>query len=139
MMPEPTTAASRNAVPGFRKTLGKRHQASRASPSGIRAADFFEFLCKVSLVERAQWQGRENADALMQHAVASLNASALSAGVPVAAAGSGTPQWAVMGCPGHTGHVSAAALSQTVKTKSNCGASGVVNSFQDFERKPDVS
>jgi hypothetical protein len=44
-----------------------------------------------------------------------------------------------MGWPGHTGHVSAAALSQTVNTKSNSGAFGAVNSSHDFERKPDVS
>lgn len=32
------------------------------------------------------------------------------------------PQWAVMGWPGHTGQVSPAAWSQTVKTKSSAGA-----------------
>ena len=43
----------------------------------------------------------------------------------------------VIGWPGHKGHALAAALSHTVKTKSNFGAA--VNSFHDFERKPDVS
>ena len=71
---------------------------------------------------------------------ASLNASAISAGVPLAAAGSGIPQCAVIGCPGHNGHASAAALSQTVNTKSNSGAPGAAaNSSHDFERKSDVS
>ena len=46
------------------------------------------------------------------------------------------PQWAVIGCPGHTGHVSAAASSQSVKAKSSLGPSGPVNSVQLFERSP---
>src|SRR5262249_27896417 len=37
---------------------------------------------------------------------------------------------------GHTGQASAAALSQTVNTKSSCGAPGLLNSCQLFERKP---
>src|SRR5215469_18308958 len=49
---------------------------------------------------------------------------------PFTPAGSGTPQWAVNGCPGHTGHTSLAALSQTVKTKSSFGASVLENSSQ---------
>jgi len=43
-----------------------------------------------------------------------------------------------MGWPGQIGHASAAALSQTVKTKSIFGASGPENSSQLFERKPFV-
>ena len=39
--------------------------------------------------------------------------------VPSTAAGSGTPQCAVMGWPGQYGHISPAALSQTVNTKSS--------------------
>jgi len=50
-------------------------------------------------------------------------------------AGSGTPQWAVIGCPGQTGQTSCAALSQTVKTKSSFGESGFANSSQDLLRK----
>ena len=49
------------------------------------------------------------------------------------------PQCAVMGLPGQTGQASPAALSQTVKMKSNFGASGLANSSQDFERKCDTS
>ena len=52
-----------------------------------------------------------------------LGEDVISASVPVAAAGSGTPQCALMGWPGQVGQTSAAALSQTVKTKSMCGAS----------------
>ena len=37
----------------------------------------------------------------------SAKAKRISASVPVAAAGSGTPQCAVIGCPGQTGQVSA--------------------------------
>ena len=65
-----------------------------------------------------------------------MNASAISAAEPVAAAGSGMPQCAVIGWPGQTGQVSPAALSQTVNTKSSAGAPGLANSLQDFERKP---
>ena len=52
-----------------------------------------------------------------------LGEGVISASVPVVAAGSGTPQWALMGWPGQVGQTSAAALSQTVNTKSMCGAS----------------
>ena len=48
------------------------------------------------------------------------------------------PQCAVIGWPGQTGQVSAAAVSQTVKTKSMSGAPGIANSSQLFERKPSV-
>src|SRR3546814_19074053 len=49
------------------------------------------------------------------------------------------PQGAVIGLPGHAGHVSPAALSQTVKMKSKRGAPGCENSSQLFERKSCVS
>src|SRR5579863_3861655 len=66
--------------------------------------------------------------------IASANAKRISASVPILAAGSGKPQWAVIGCPGQTGHVSAAASSQRVNAKSSFGAFGPVNSVQLFER-----
>jgi hypothetical protein len=44
----------------------------------------------------------------------------------------------VIGCPGHTGQTSFAALSQTVKTKFITGAFGVVNSSHDLLRNPAV-
>ena len=46
---------------------------------------------------------------------------------------------AVTGRPGHTGQTSCAALSQTVKTKSRAGASGLANSSHDLERNPLMS
>src|SRR5208282_1053882 len=57
-------------------------------------------------------------------------------GVPATAAGSGTPQCAVIGWPGHIGHTSFAALSQTVKTKFIFGAPGFANSSQLLLRAP---
>src|SRR5688572_9769516 len=62
----------------------------------------------------------------------------MSTWLPVAAAGSGTPQCAVTGWPGQTGQTSPAALSQTVKMKSMCGAPALANSFQFLERRPSV-
>src|SRR4029079_2093712 len=70
---------------------------------------------------------------------ASAKASACSASVPCALAGSGKPQWAVIGWPGQMGQGSLGASSQTVNTKSSFGASGVVNSSQDFERSLETS
>src|SRR6266481_8110676 len=46
--------------------------------------------------------------------IVSAKAKRISASLPVAAAGSGTPQWAVIGCSGQSGQLSPAALSQTV-------------------------
>ena len=67
---------------------------------------------------------------------ASAKARRRSTSVPSTAAGSGIPQWAVMGCPGQSGQASFAASSQTVKTKSSLGALGRANSLQLLERKP---
>src|ERR1051326_5001267 len=67
---------------------------------------------------------------------ASAKARRPCASLPVAAAGSGTPPCAVIDCPGLLWQVSAAALSQTVNTKSSLGASGLANSLQLFERSP---
>src|SRR5271156_2187445 len=61
---------------------------------------------------------------------ASLNARSISSGEPVTAAGSGIPQWAVMGWPGQIGQTSFAALSQTVNTKFISGAPRPENSSQ---------
>src|SRR5262249_54515695 len=66
----------------------------------------------------------------------SANASRICGSLPVAAAGSGTPQCAVIGLPGQNGHGPPAALSQTVKTKSSGVAAGPLKSSQLFERKP---
>src|SRR5262249_32579691 len=67
---------------------------------------------------------------------ASRNAFSISLALPFTAAGSGTPQCAVIGCPGQTGHTSFAALSQTVKTKSSFGEPGCANSSHDLLRQP---
>ena len=61
-------------------------------------------------------------------------ARSFSMSLPSTAAGSSMPQCAVMGCPGHTGQVSPAALSQTVNTKSMTGAPGAANSSHPFDR-----
>src|SRR5437879_10295462 len=61
---------------------------------------------------------------------ASRKARSICAGLPTTAAGSETPQWAVIGCPGQTGQTSRAALSQTVKTKFIGGTPGLANSSQ---------
>jgi len=66
---------------------------------------------------------------------ASRNARSSSCGEPCTAAGSGTPQCAVIGWPGQMGHTSFAALSHTVKTKSSFGAPGLENSSQLLLRK----
>ena len=68
----------------------------------------------------------------------SRNARSTSASPPRTAAGSGTPQCAVIGCPGQTGQTSFAALSQTVKTKSSFGAPGKENSSHVLLRNPSV-
>src|SRR5262249_18526560 len=57
---------------------------------------------------------------------------------PSTAAGSGTPQCAVIGWPGQIGQTSPAASPQTVKMKSSCGAPGLANSSQDFDRKSEA-
>jgi len=49
------------------------------------------------------------------------------------------PQCAVVGLPGHTGQLSPAALSHTVKMKSILGASGAENARHDLDRSADVS
>src|SRR5580704_1519291 len=69
---------------------------------------------------------------------ASRNALSICWLLPSTAAGSGIPQWAVIGWPGHTGQTSLAALSQTVNTKSSLGASGLANSFQLLLRRPEL-
>jgi toxin YhaV len=64
-----------------------------------------------------------------------LKAARLASSLPSTAAGSSKPQCAEIGCPGHTGQTSPAALSQTVRMKSSCGASGWANSSQLLLRR----
>src|SRR5450755_899975 len=69
---------------------------------------------------------------------ASENALRLASSLPSTVAGSGTPQCATTGCPGHTGQTSPAALSQTVMTKSSGGESACANSDQLLLRRSSV-
>ena len=93
--------------------------------------------CSVSRSSAGDRQAGEDRDAVVQHAGRHRRRRARSRpAMPSTAAGSGTPQCAVIGWPGQTGQASPAALSQTVKTKSICGAPGRANSSQLFERKP---
>jgi hypothetical protein len=71
----------------------------RSSSSGLRLV---KSLIRVARARQACW-----------------NARSRSTSVAATAAGSSTPQCAVIGWPGHAGHVSFAALLQTVKTKPN--------------------
>lgn len=64
--------------------------------------------------------------------IASTKARRLVASLPSTAAGSGIPQYAVIGWPGNNGQTSPAALSHTVMTKSTCGESGRANSSQVY-------
>ena len=84
----------------------------------------------------ASGRQRNRADSAVQHQKRIAESRCISSAVPCTAAGSGTPQCAVMGCPGHTGQTSFAALSQTVKTKSSGGAPGCANSSQLLLRGP---
>src|SRR6516225_8908303 len=68
----------------------------------------------------------------------SRNARSISASEPGVSPGSGTPQCAVSGWPGHTGQTSRAALSQSVKMQSIRGAPGLANSSQLLLSKPAV-
>ena len=132
MIPEPTTAATRNAVP-------MNSAASTARSEVFIACRSVNFLldCKLARGWKAAGTGTErdsaveNRERLTKRALDLLRRS-------LTAAGSGTPQCAVIGWPGHNGQTSFAALSQTVKTKSIFGASGFANSSQLLLRKPAV-
>ena len=81
-----------------------------------RLADLVEPFLQGEPADAGERQAGEDRDAGVEHAVG-LGEDVISASGPVAAAGSGTPQCALMGWPGQVGQTSAAALSQTVKTK----------------------
>ena len=132
MMPEPTTAARRIAEPRNSETDRRSKDGFIRDRSGRSLA---------WLPCGREWtSGRERKSRMRRSSrqYASRNARAIWSGVPVADAGSGTPQWAVMGWPGQMGQTSLAALSQTVKMKSICGAPGSANSSQDLLRRPSV-
>src|SRR6266704_2927292 len=94
------------------------------------------WIASLSRLERGRLRNRLIRRSRIRYA--SRNARSICSGVPLTAAESGTPQCAVIGWPGHTGHTSAAALSQTVNTKSIFGAPGFANSSQLLLRKPSV-
>ena len=98
-----------------------------AFSGGMRLADRLEAALKGQAIKAFQAQAGKNLGAAFQFDV----------GGAATAAGSSTPQWAVMGWPGNTGQVSAAA-SQTVNTKSSAGASWPMNSSQLLLRSPSV-
>jgi hypothetical protein len=102
-------------------------------------ADFLHAFSQREAVERVDAQAGENLDAIVQLGEIRRKNRYVASAEPTKAAGSATPQWAVIGCPGHTGQGSAAAWSQTVKTKSSRGLSGRANSSQLLLRSPEVS
>ena len=110
----------------------------RLRPSS-QMADFVDLSLDRQPIERFEPQAGEELDAVFEREIGSRKALRLSASAPSTAAGSGTPQWAVTGLPGQTGQTSLAAWSQTVKTKSICGAPGLANSSQLLLRSPLVS
>jgi hypothetical protein len=83
-----------------------------------------DFLLQGERVDRRERKTEKKADASVEHGE-SLTRSMLDL-VWRSLDGSrvGDTQCAVMGCPGHKGQTSFAALSQTVKTKSSDGESG---------------
>ena len=64
---------------------------------------------------------------------------ARSTGVPLNLAGSGSGQAAVTGLSPTSGQSWPCSVSQSVMTKSICGASGPVNSFHDLQRSRETS
>ena len=112
---------------------------SRRPPArrGQLAADLVQPLLQRHPVERGHRQRHEDLDAVVEISRRPCGTPDRSSpSLPTKAAGSSTPQCALIGWPGQTGQTSAAALSQTVNTKSSTGAPGAVNSSQLFERRP---
>ena len=76
MMPEPTTAASRNAVPKHSAAVrcaSDDFMSPRCLCRGaFQSADFAQFLLQAQLIERAYWQRGENADPLIEHPIGIL-------------------------------------------------------------------
>ena len=74
-------------------------------------ADAVEFFLQSKFFEAGERQASSRLILRSKTMKASWNALEICSGVPVTAAGSGTPQWAVIGWPGHTGQTSLAAAS----------------------------
>ena len=90
------------------------------------------------VIELIEPQAREDLDARVELSERASNARAKSSGVPVTLDGSATPQCAVVGWPGQTGHTSLAAWSHTVNTKCIAGAPERANSSQLLLRSPSL-
>src|SRR5690606_9730643 len=80
------------------------------------------WFCKDMLSRLRRGRDRNSSIRRRKTRAVSAKARCFSTSLPSTAAGSGTPQWAVTGCPGQTGQASPAALSQTVMMKSSSGA-----------------
>ena len=131
MMPEPTTAARRNAVP--RNSAAKRDR--RAT---FLFSDRVDFFLQRETIESGERKVEKETDPSVQQkkgvaksfldlVFRSLNGSWIG-DAPV------RRHW----LPRQMGQTSLAALSQTVKTKSSRGASGLENSLQLLLRRPVV-
>ena len=89
---------------------------------GWLAADGIELGLQRHPVETGERQAEKDLDAVLEGREGLAKGGARSISLPSTAAGSGTPQCAVIGWPGQAGQASPAASSQTVKMKSICGA-----------------
>ena len=136
MMPEPMTQAASNKAPSA--SARSLRFISRDFVGGVRPPYFPQALLQLDPVQGLDGQAAENLDAALEFVKRLAEGEPLLVSDPATAAGSSTPQCAVIGCPGQIGHISPAALSQTVNTKSSFGAPGCANSFQLFERMPSV-
>jgi hypothetical protein len=94
-----------------------------------------DFLLQRKRVERRERKTEKKADASVEHGESLTKGMLDYFWRSLDGGGVRDTQCAVMGCPGHKGQTSFAALSQTVKTKSSDGASGLENSSQDLLRK----
>ena len=114
--------------------------AQAAASFGVADLPISEsFFARRQPVELGERQADEQANAIQQDVPGDWrNALRFCSSLPSTAAGSGTPQCAVIGWPGQTGQTSPAALSQTVNTKSSGGEPGCANSSQFLLRIPSV-
>jgi hypothetical protein len=97
--------------------------------------DRVEFALQRELVQHVDAKAREDLDSRIELPIGPVERAPLLVIATFDSSGIENPQWAVSGCPGQIGQTSAAALLQTVKTKSSGGASGVTNSSQLLLRK----
>jgi len=93
-------------------------------------ADAIDFLFEGQFVETRKRQGKEQADTAIQDDKGVEKSAFDLRGLPATAAGSGTPQWAVMGCPARRDRLRERRCRKTVKTKFIGGAPGLANSSQ---------